>query len=202
MFDAEDEAVQVNNLEVAYHDPRGASGMALTYATSPRGACHNQSDYMMVDAWQALPSLGISHHDRLGGPEKSPSVARHQDWRTLCNSLVLCIFANLEPELVLPLINSACGLVWTIDDMMKCGERGWNLKRAINNRLGLTRSNDRLPRGLSRPFRDDPDTPYPFDFNAMLDAYYVARGWDLNSGYPTPDKLRELGLDFIIEDLP
>lgn len=33
-FDAEDEAAQVNGLEVAYHDPRGASGMALAYATS------------------------------------------------------------------------------------------------------------------------------------------------------------------------
>ena len=42
-------AVQVNGLEVAYHDPRGASGMALVYATSPRGACHNQSDFFMVD---------------------------------------------------------------------------------------------------------------------------------------------------------
>jgi aldehyde:ferredoxin oxidoreductase len=48
-FSAEDEAVQVNGLEVAYHDPRGVSGMALSYATSPRGACHNQSDYFFVD---------------------------------------------------------------------------------------------------------------------------------------------------------
>jgi aldehyde:ferredoxin oxidoreductase len=40
-FGVEDEAVQVNGLEVAYHDPRGASGMAIVYATSPRGACHN-----------------------------------------------------------------------------------------------------------------------------------------------------------------
>lgn len=36
-YGQEDEAVQVNGLEVAYHDPRGASGMALVYATSPRG---------------------------------------------------------------------------------------------------------------------------------------------------------------------
>ncbi|MCK7480761.1 MAG: aldehyde ferredoxin oxidoreductase C-terminal domain-containing protein [Candidatus Moduliflexus flocculans] len=48
-FGAEEEAVQVNGLEVAYHDPRGVSGMALSYATSPRGACHNQSDYFFVD---------------------------------------------------------------------------------------------------------------------------------------------------------
>ncbi len=34
-FEREEEAVQVNGLEVAYHDPRGVSGMALVYATSP-----------------------------------------------------------------------------------------------------------------------------------------------------------------------
>ncbi|HEX7975926.1 MAG TPA: aldehyde ferredoxin oxidoreductase C-terminal domain-containing protein [Anaerolineales bacterium] len=51
-FGAEDEAVEVNNLEVAYHDPRAATGMALVYATSPRGACHNQSDYFFVDVGQ------------------------------------------------------------------------------------------------------------------------------------------------------
>ncbi|HZY44949.1 MAG TPA: aldehyde ferredoxin oxidoreductase N-terminal domain-containing protein, partial [Anaerolineae bacterium] len=42
-FGVEELAVQVNNLEVAYHDPRAMASMMLTYATSPRGACHNQS---------------------------------------------------------------------------------------------------------------------------------------------------------------
>ena len=51
-FGAEELAVQVNGLEVAYHDPRGVSGMALVYATSPRGACHNQSDYFIADMGQ------------------------------------------------------------------------------------------------------------------------------------------------------
>ncbi len=52
-------AVQVNGLEVAYHDPRALSGMALVYATSPRGACHNQSDYYLVEIGQAEEDLGM-----------------------------------------------------------------------------------------------------------------------------------------------
>ncbi|HKG55120.1 MAG TPA: aldehyde ferredoxin oxidoreductase family protein, partial [Anaerolineales bacterium] len=59
-FGVEEEAVQVNGLEVAYHDPRGVSGMALSYATSPRGACHNQSDYFFVDFGHTQESLGIT----------------------------------------------------------------------------------------------------------------------------------------------
>ena len=202
-FNAEEEAVQVNGLEVAYHDPRGASGMALSYATSPRGACHNQSDYFMVDIMKPEPSLGIEFHHRLGGSEKAASVAHHQDWRTICNSLVMCILANLEPELILPLVNTACGLEWSLNDMLLSGERGWNLKRVINHRFGLTRANDRLPKALLEPYQDamQDETPYKIDFNSMLEAYYIARDWDPATGFPTLKKLKELDLDFTIPDL-
>ncbi len=73
-FGAEDEAIQVNGLELAYHDPRGVSGMALAYATSPRGACHNQSDYFLVDWGQVEESIGLKFYDRHAGAEKSPTL--------------------------------------------------------------------------------------------------------------------------------
>jgi aldehyde:ferredoxin oxidoreductase len=202
-FGAEDEAVQVNGLEAAYHDPRGASGMALVYATSPRGACHNQSDYFFVDMGQAEASLGMQFYSRQGGAEKAANVAIHQDWRTLFNSLVLCLFSNTPPETVLALINAACGLDWSLRDALSAGERGWNLKRAINHRLGLRRENDKLPKAFLRPYADDPQGAEGFapDFDAMLEAYYQARDWDPLSGYPTRRKLLELGLDWAVEDL-
>lgn len=55
-FDVEELAVQVNNLEVPYHDPRSMSGMGIVYATSPRGACHNQSDFFLTE-------IGASHEE-------------------------------------------------------------------------------------------------------------------------------------------
>jgi aldehyde:ferredoxin oxidoreductase len=202
-FHAEEEAVQVNGLEVAYHDPRGASGMALVYATSPRGACHNQSDYFFVDLGQVEYSLGMESYGRLDGPEKAGNVAIHQNWRTVFNALVMCIFSNVPPETVLNLINAACGLNWRIADMLKSGERGWNLKRVINNRLGLTRLNDKLPKPLLQPYSDcsPREASCELEIDAMLEAYYLARGWDAKSGYPTSEKLLELGLDFAAADL-
>lgn len=202
-FGAPDEAVQVNNLEVAYHDPRGASGMALSYATSPRGACHNQSDYFFVDIGQVEESLGMKVYSRHAGAEKAANVARHQDFRTVENSLVMCIFSNLESQMIVELINAACGLNWTIEEMLRCGERGWNLKRAINNHLGLTRANDKLPKALLEPYKDvaSPELAYRPDFEGMLQAYYEVRGWDALTGYPTEQKLRNLGLEFTLNDL-
>ncbi|HEX2991399.1 MAG TPA: aldehyde ferredoxin oxidoreductase family protein [Anaerolineales bacterium] len=200
-FGAEEEAVQVNGLEVAYHDPRGVSGMALSYATSPRGACHNQSDYFFVDWGHTHEKLGITYFERHDQADKSANVARHQDWRTVFNSIVMCIFANTDPELQVKLINAACGLDWTLDDMMKCGERGWNLKRAINIRMGLTAENDKLPKALLEPFPDGGSAGYVPDLKGMLAAYYQARDWDSKTGKPSRKKLLELGLEDAAVDL-
>ena len=200
-FDAAEEAVQVNGLEVAYHDPRAVSGMALSYATSPRGACHNQSDYFFVDWGHTNEQLDIGYFPRQAGVEKAASVARHQDWRTVMNALVMCIFANVSPGMQVELINAACGLDWDTQEMMRAGERGWNLKRAINNRLGVTRNNDTLPKTLLEPYQEGGAADYRIPLDEMLQGYYAARGWDPKSGIPSRQKLLELGLDEITGDL-
>ncbi len=193
-FDAESQAVQVNGLELAYHDPRGASGMALVYATSPRGACHNQSDYFLAEIGQVDESLGLEYFDRHAGAEKAANVARHQDWRTIGNALVLCHFANVPPETVLDLVNAACGLDMDLDALMLTGERGWNLKRRINLNLGLVGADDHLPDPILQPLPDGGAQGYIIPFDEMLSAYYTARGWGEN-GVPAQEKLAELGLE-------
>ncbi len=200
-FNAEEEAVQVNGLEVAYHDPRGVSGMALSYATSPRGACHNQSDYFFVDWGHSHEEIGIQFIERQAQAEKAANVARHQDWRTVFNAIVMCIFANVEPQMQVNLINAACGLDWSVEDMLTFGERSWNLKRAINNRLGLTSQNDILPKALLTPLTDGGSAGFAPDLTAMLSAYYQARGWDPVSGKPTREKLIQVGLEDVAADL-
>jgi len=200
-FKAEKEAVQVNGLEVAYHDPRGVSGMALVYATSPRGACHNQSDYFFVDWGHTEQELGIEFYERHGQAEKAANVARHQDWRTYYNSLVMCLFANVSPKMHIALVNAACGLDWKIEDMMRAGERAWNLKRVINHRMGLTRANDRLPQALLRPYGDGGSAGFKPDLAGMLSAYYTARKWDPKTGRPTREQLFALNLSEAAKDL-
>jgi aldehyde:ferredoxin oxidoreductase len=112
----------------------------------------------------------------------------------------MCIFANVEPEVVADLINESVGMDISVVEMMKIGERGWNLKRVINHRLGLTRDNDKLPKGLLEPYEDDPSGYVP-DFQSMLEAYYNTRSWDPVNGFPEGEKLAELDLDWVIEDL-
>jgi aldehyde:ferredoxin oxidoreductase len=199
-FGAEEQAVQVNGLELGYHDPRGASGMALVYATSPRGACHNQSDYFLVDIFgMAEDRLSMEYFQRHDGAEKARNVAIHQNWRTLFNALVMCFFANVPPLTVLELINAATGQDYLLDEVLRVGERAWNLKRIINRRLGLVAADDLLPKPLRQAYPDGGAAGYEIPFEEMLKAYYQARGWDPDTGMPTAEKLHELGLEWVEE---
>lgn len=200
-FGAEEMAVQVNGLEAAYHDPRGATGMGLVYATSPRGACHNQSDYFLVEIGGAVSEIGVEMLDRSGSVGKALSVSRHQWWRTLNNSLVMCMFANTPFGTALELVNKAAGFDYSADEFLRCGERGWALKRAINNRLGLTSANDRLPKALLTPYAEGGAAGVVPDMATMLKEYYEAQGWDAGTGRPTRETLRRLSLGEAADDL-
>lgn len=195
-FGAGEEAVQVNGLEVPYHDPRGGSGLALVYATSPRGACHNQSDYYRVDIGHVEDDLEMDYLPRQAGAEKSANVALHQNWRTAFNALGMCLFANLSPDEIAALLNLATGEEYTLEDILRAGERAWNLKRVINIRLGLSHERDTLPKPLLEPLPDGGAAGYTIPLEEMLQAYYLARDWDPETGYPSPAKLRALGLEW------
>lgn len=188
-------AVEVQGLETPYHDPRGSSGMAIVYATSPRGACHNQGPYYLVELGQTIEELGVDLYDRQGGVEKVANIIRHQDWTSTINALVLCIFANVPPGDICTIIQFATGYEYNVDELLLLGERSWNLKRMINLNLRAYDLDDTLPDKFRVPLRDGGAAGYTPPFEKMLVAYYKERGWDVDTGVPTEEKLRELGLD-------
>jgi aldehyde:ferredoxin oxidoreductase len=168
--------------------------MALTYATSPRGACHNQSDYFLADIYGMVESqLGMEFFDRHAGAEKAANVAIHQNWRTVFNSLVMCFFANVPPDTVVKLVNAAVEGDYTLESLLRVGERAWNLKRIINRRLGLSRKNDTLPAPLLKPYPDGGAAGYVIPLEEMLIAYYQVRGWDAETGMPVEGWRLEVG---------
>ena len=197
-YGVEELAVHVNNLEVPMHDPRAVTGQALVYVTSPRGACHNQGDYFQVEIGGALEELDIPMTDRLSSDDKAIYVARHQDYKTVCNSLVVCFFASVKPSTLVELLSAATGHDWTLDEMMKAGERAWNLKRIYNGRLGLTRASEKLPKLLLQPLPDGGQEGTIPNMDVLLDGYYEARDWDAVSGQPHQKKIEELSLDFVL----
>ena len=200
-FGVEELAVQVKGLEMANHDPRALSSMALVYSTSPIGASHNQSDMYWVEVGRSVEELGIPFTDRLEDAGKGPLVARHQDWRSVTNALIMCFFNNAPAQYHADLLNAITGRQETLESLLHIGERIWNLKRAFNCRLGLTRADDRLPKLVLQPLTEGGTQGHVPDLNLMLREYYQARGWDWDTGKPSREKLEELGLGWVVEDL-
>jgi aldehyde:ferredoxin oxidoreductase len=187
---SEEFAMHVKGMEVPGYDPRGAFGMALAYATSDRGACHQR-------AWSVRAEIEGKLSPRYSTEGRAKFVKETQDERAICFSLVLCDFAPLEVSNFVELLNRAIGLDLTVEDYLKTGERIWNLTRLFNVREGITRKDDGLPaRFMVKPLPDGVAKGKVITkriLDKMLDEYYALRGWDKN-GIPKKEKLKELGL--------
>ena len=190
-------AVTVNRLEVPMHDPRAFAGLAVTYALSPRGACHMEGDMYGVDMGMGPAlELGILPGDRFDATkEKGRIAARQQAWRNLYNAMILCQFQNPGVERVLAALNGATGWGLEADDLMTLGKRIVTLKRMLNMRRGLTRADDRLPDLLMQPLEGGTEGMVP-DVGMLLAGAYAEYGWDTETGKPTRETLEELGLGF------
>jgi aldehyde:ferredoxin oxidoreductase len=189
-----EEAVQINGMAPAMHDPRAYSGIGLVYATSPVGASHNQSAYYWVESGRALEELGIATPGAQVDTGKAAHVARDQDWGALLNALVMCLFANAPETATIDLLNAATGRDLNTSDALLLGERIFTLKRLLNLCLGYTPAGERLPRLLRRALAGGGTGGFVPDQDLLLDEYYAARDWDRATGWPSPHKLERLGL--------
>jgi aldehyde:ferredoxin oxidoreductase len=190
-------AVTVNRLEVPMHDPRAFSGMAVTYALSPRGACHMEGDMYGIDTGQGAPvELGVLPGERFDDSEEKGRIsARQQAWRNLYNALTICQFQNPGVIPLLEALNQATGWNWQPEALLDAGKRIVNLKRLLNAKLGLTRANDRLPELLLKPIQEGGTEGFVPNVEQMLAGAYAEYGWDPVDAMPGVEAMNELGLD-------
>jgi len=208
-------ALHVKGAELPMHEPRGKKGVGLTYATSDRGASHLQvyHDDSFETQASLAPEIGIGsslvpQSRTETGPRKVKLVRICEDLMGLYNSLVICRFvfypAGVSLKTFIKLFHSVTG--WDADplELLKVGERSFNLTRAFNAREGFTRNDDTLPERVMRPLPEGAlkDEAYPHNvLQNMLDLYYDYRGWDKKRGWPSREKLEELGMSGVAGDL-
>jgi len=177
----------VKAMELPTYDPRAAPAMALAYATSDRGACHRRARPIEE---AAVAAETWSDADRVG------AVVSEQNARSARWCLVADDFAGeAAPEQGARWLR-AVGVDASAETLAELGERAWNLTRLFNVREGHDRRDDALPEAMTVPLPDGPSEGAAVDrerFDAMLDAYYDARGWD-DDGIPTEATLERLEL--------
>jgi aldehyde:ferredoxin oxidoreductase len=184
-------AMQVKGLELPAYDPRGAFGHALNYAVSNRGACH------LTGFLVALEVLGVPKmFDRFATIGKADQLFLKQNQSAIEDSLIICKFVGyaLGLEFQVRFFKALTGKDITITDLLKIGERIYNLERLYNIREGFTRKDDMLPeRFLKEPLKKGPSKNKTVPLEHLLDDYYKVRGWDEN-GIPTETTLEKLSL--------
>ncbi|MCX7981588.1 MAG: aldehyde ferredoxin oxidoreductase family protein [Syntrophales bacterium] len=190
-----EEAAQVKGMEVAMHDPRAFSGMALSYATGPRGACHLKGDYYNIELGSFIAEYNILPGDRFASEGKAEMVAKYQNFKDLFDSLTLCKFAPYTPTFICQAINAITGWGYDPQVLLTAGERSITIKRVINNRRGLTRAEDKLPKICLKALEEGSSAGKTPDLEIMLREYYSYRDWDWETGKPKKEKLLSLGME-------
>lgn len=186
-FGDETMANQSKGQAIPAYDPRGLQGMGLGYATSNRGACHLRGYTPSAEV------LGVpGESDPLAWEGKGTLLKVFQDLHAVSDSFDVCkfsAFAESAKEYLLE-YNAMTGANISEDELMKVGERVYNLERHYNNLVGFTGKDDTLPEKFLKVPGTGPAAGHVCELDKMKVEYYSARGWV--DGVVPDEKLREL----------
>jgi aldehyde:ferredoxin oxidoreductase len=196
---AEVYAMHVKSSEIPAYEPRAVKGYGLVFATSNVGANHMYGRPREELAGKA---------DRFAEEGKGKDIARNQIMQAVEDSVVQCSFTpatGFTPESRAKFLVAATGFnefsAPAYLDLI--GERILCLERSFNVREGFSRKDDTLPaRMLTEPLKNaGPATGQVIrNLDKLLDEYYDALGYS-HQGIPTEEKLRQIGLGWVAEDI-
>ncbi|ALU12079.1 aldehyde ferredoxin oxidoreductase [Ignicoccus islandicus DSM 13165] len=183
---------EARGMSLPAYDPRAIKSMALAYATANRGGCHLRAYAVSFEV------LGIPKKtDPLEvNVEKAKMVKEQQDFFAAIDSMIVCKFNTFmtpSPEDYVDLLAGVTGWDVTAEEIMKIGERIYNVERLFNVREGDP--GDYLSRRLiEEKLPDGPAAGHTAKdaLEVMLPAYYEYRKWE--NGIPSKEILRELDL--------
>jgi aldehyde:ferredoxin oxidoreductase len=145
------------------------------------------------------PEAGLEEdYPALASEGKARMVAISEDIGQMANAACICHFVfwamGLDP--LIAGLNAVTGLRWDLSQFLATGRRSWLLKRGLNNLMGVTAKDDRLPRKVLTPLEDGMAAGSKPDQELMKREYYAYRGLDGN-GIPEKQVLFDAGLDFL-----
>jgi aldehyde:ferredoxin oxidoreductase len=223
---AERYVMATKGMEMMQNDPRSASrGWIFGQFTNPRGGDNVKSTHVYADRYN--PNWWIDQFDMPEDVKKriysmppqevgdswegKPLMCRwFEDMYSVANALGLCFFnvgfrIVLGPKYLSRLYSACTGLDTSPEEMITFGERVFTLLKVYNIRQGVTRKDDTVPdRFFEEPMPEGPARGAKLSrptIDALLDEYYGLRGWDQKTGMPSHQKLVELGLTDIADEL-
>ncbi|MHA2474032.1 MAG: aldehyde ferredoxin oxidoreductase family protein [Promethearchaeota archaeon] len=186
-FGAPELAMESKGQSLAVYDPRGAKAMALTYATSPKGAHH-----MIATTFGAEIATGT----RLEEVNKALLQRNHQFSMCIVDSIGICSTMRGGVPLMhqAEAYSAVTGIDTDEDTLNNAAERIINLERLYNVKIGFSRKDDRLPKRFTDEVISEGESKgQTVNLEFLLDEFYETMSWDKN-GIPTKEKLNELDI--------
>ena len=168
----EDLAIHVKGMEPAGYDPRVLKGMGLTFATSPRGACHLRTTFYK-------PELsGMIDPEQIKG--KAEMLIEYEDRLNIFDTLVLCRFYRdlYSWEELVKAIHLVTGKDISPRWLRRIATNIVNMTRRYNIQEGLVPEDDFLPKRLTEKALPSGKNLSAKEMEYMLDDYYRLRGWN------------------------
>lgn len=220
--EAEKQAIHIKGCS-PFIDPRPDSMNSMAFAQMVHPGRSNYACGGIGIYMQGRPVEQFVHHARRTGMSDAgidqaftddtfdvPRLTKHaEDWYSLFNSLGQChrlyIHRFHTMDYFLEFYAAITGEEIDAEELLKRGERVWNLQKLLNVRLGFDRAHDAAPDLWFEPMKSG-DVEVPMmdyykketitrsDTEHMLDEYYKARGWNQSTGAPLPGTLEALGL--------
>ena len=193
------------------HDPRGKTGVGLSYALSPTGADHVETPHdgtFAGDGVNFVKPLGILDPvDPVSFDEAKVRFFKlgQLSWSMnnllgICN-FVAAPFLALKYEKIEEAVRAITGWETNLWEIMRATERSEVMMRVFNNREGFGPEDDKLFRRLHEPLPDGPSKGLFIDeqdLKKAIQLYYDMMGWD-SAGKPTRGKLYDLNLEWLPE---
>jgi aldehyde:ferredoxin oxidoreductase len=204
-------AYHSKGLELTGYDPRGLMATALGYAVSTRGGDFTSVYPLPEFKWN--PAKGKKEFgtekacDRFSIEGKGPLVRRSILVSAVIDSLGICkvpalsLIGEFDLKNEAELTSRVTGWDVEAEDLFEVGERIINLENLFNIRHGLGDYRDSLPEMFqTRPLKAEAGEGSVVNIEPMLKEYYESMGWD-SRGRPTEQKLKELGLDELAQEV-
>ncbi|MGD9289289.1 MAG: aldehyde ferredoxin oxidoreductase family protein [Desulfobacterales bacterium] len=208
---AEQFAFTIKGQEIPMHDPRGKTGVGMSFALSPTGADHVETPHdgtFAGDGVSFIKPLGLLDPiDPVALDEAKVRFFKQGQLAWSMNNLfgicnfVAAPFLALKYEKIVEAVRAVTGWETNLWEIMRATERSEVLMRVFNNREGFGPDDDKLFRRLHEPLPDGPSKGNRIDekdFIKAIELYYDMMGWDAE-GNPTRGKLYDLNLEWLPE---
>ena len=197
---ASDFAFHVQGQEVPMHDPKRFIHFGPTYLLDPTPGRHTQGSEGITSIGLSMPSFDRKAAAGRGEARRIASNLMH-----VINCAGMCEFGYmmLPTDALIEFLSMATGWDLSLQELTETGERILNIRHAFNIREGFKPSQRDMPARLigRPPLKDGPLAGKTVDIETMVNEYLDAVNWDRESWVPRRQRLEELGLQGVAEQL-